>query len=318
MIKSAIVFDSGKMRNVAPEQLSIPAQKGFVWVDIEDPEQEDYDRLKDVLPLHPLAWGSIQDSYARPKLIEFESHLLMVFHEPVLESKSISFSRLGIFLGKNFLVTVHRKSLRCIDSVMQNMDANFSLLKKTPSAVAYLILDLLVDNYFPVIDSLEAKFAEAEDNVLVHHDEKALEKIFLLKRQVLELRKKVVPQRESLSMLSRHDSKMVDPSIGIYFRDIYDHMIRVDEMLDSYRDLMTNLLDAYISVQSNKLNEIIKLLTVISTIILPLTLIVGFYGMNIVFPEVQSLGVNFYYVILVVMAIVTVAMIIYFRRKKWL
>ncbi len=318
MIKSAIVFDSGKMRSIAPEQLSVPAQKGFVWVDVERPEQADYGFLEHLLPLHPLAWQAMQEPYVRPKITVFDEHIFIVFHEPLLEGKAVSFSRLGFFLGKNFLVTVHKKTLRCTDAVLKSLDINSSFLKKGPSYIVYALLDRMVDDYFPLLDSLDNKFDEAESKVLVHHDEKALEKIFTLKREILELRKKAIPQREVLSALSRHDSKTVEPSLIVYFRDVYDHMIRVDEMLDSYRDLVTSLLDAYISVQSNKLNETIKVLTVIATATLPLTLIVGFYGMNITFPELRFFGANSYFFILFIMLLVTIVMAVYFRNKKWL
>jgi len=318
MIQSILKYANNKVNNITSAQLA-ETNKNFVWVDVEDPSKEDFDFLKKHFLIHSLACDQIFDSNLRPKLQDFENHLAITFHEPVQEDKSFFFSRLDIFIGKNFIITLHQGSLPSIDAIKENLSKNPNILKKGPSFMTYTIIDTIVENYFPVLDELDSLADEIEDKVFINYgDKETLKRIFYLKRRLIEFRKRISPEREILSTLSRTDSKIIDSKYSIYFRDIYDHLIRISDMVDIYRDLVTSVLDVYVSVQSNKLNEVMKVLTVIATIMMPLTLITGFYGMNVSFPEIDFFGAYTYYFIFVLMLIVSILLILFFKKKKWL
>ena len=317
MIQSIIVLDSKKVKNITSAQLTDVKGK-FVWIDIENPTDGDFDFLKKHYSLHPLACDTIFDSHLRPKVVEFDSHLLIVFHEPDPQDYGVTFNRVDFFLGKNFLITSHKESVAAIDTVKEILESNPLIMKNGPAFLTHSILDNVVESYFPVLDAMDSATDELEDRIFLKDHDVSLKEIFSLKKQVLELRKKIGPGREVLTILSRHESNLIDKNSIVYFRDVYDHMIRISEMLDLYRDLLTSILDVYVSVQSNKLNEVMKVLTVIATILLPLTFITGFYGMNIAFPEVEYFGVNSYFFIFFLMTLLVVVMISYFKKRKWL
>ncbi|MFH1391261.1 MAG: magnesium/cobalt transporter CorA [Candidatus Diapherotrites archaeon] len=318
MIQSIIVPENGKVKNITSAQLSDVINKTFVWIDVENPKEEDFEFLKKNFPLHPLAADPIFESRLRPKIIDFQQHLLLVFHEPIMEQNKLSFSRVIFFIGKDFLITIHNRSLPSIDAIKELVNNNTNFLKKGPSFLVYNMLDQITDNYFPILDELDDELDNLENKIFLGNEKDTLRKVFSLKRKILEIKRKISPTREVLSSLSRHESKIIDKNALIYFRDVYDHAIRISDTIDIYRDLLTSVLDVYISLQSNKLNEVMKVLTVIATIMMPLTVITGFYGMNIIFPEVGFFKADSYFFILFIMLIISGLMLLYFRKKKWL
>ena len=317
MIKSIFVLEGGKVKDITSAQLQSRKSKGFVWVDIEAPSEDDFEYLNGIFPLHPLACEASLSKNSRPRVTEFDEHLFVVFHEPFKGGKHVSFLQLDFFLGANFLVTTHSKSLVSIDTIKKNFETNPKLFKKGPSFITYYLLDHIVDNYFPIMDEIDQMLDEVEDIVFINNSKGVLNQIFSLRRYVLELRKKVIPEREVLSTLAKFDSKFIDQPSIIYFRDIYDHLIRISEMVDSYRDLLTSVLDIYISTQSKKLNEVMKVLTIIATIFIPLTFVTGLYGMNFrLMPEITwEYG---YPAALLLMALMAIVMIVYFKKKRWM
>ena len=317
MIKSIFQPDGPRVKTLPPEALPVSKSR-FTWVDVESPDENDFSALEKAFPIHHLAKSAVFDRFIRSKVIEFDEHLFIVFHEPVRGKSSLSFPGLGIFLGKNFLITVHNNRMASIDSVRNSVSEEPEIMKRGPSFLAYLILDHIVDGVFPILDDIEREADALEDYVFLGEGADSLSKIFQLKLKLIELRKRIGPEREVLASLSRHDSVFIDPGITIYFQDIYDHMIRVADLVDVYRELLTGILDIHISVQSRRLNEVMKVLTVIATLMLPLTLVTGFYGMNVVFPEVELFGGNSYFFILLLMVIISVLLIAYFRKKMWL
>lgn len=317
MIQSIIFLDSKKVKNITSAQLTDVKGK-FVWIDVENPTADDFTFLKKHFSLHPLACDTVFDSSLRPKLVEFDKHLLIVFHEPDPEDHGLNFNRIDLFVGENFLITSHKESVAAIDAVKETLDSNPGIMKNGPAFLTHNILDNVAESYFPVLDAIDSSTDELEDRIFSKNDNVSLREIFSLKKQILELRKKIGPEREVLTMLSRHELSFIDKNSIIYFRDVYDHLIRISEMLEIYRDLLTGILEVYVSVQSNKLNEVMKVLTVIATILLPLTFITGFYGMNVVFPEVEYFGLNSYFFIFFLMALLVVVMIFYFKKRKWL
>jgi len=318
MIESILVFNNNKVDNVTSARLPDLDKKKIVWVDVQDPSSEDIAFLEKNFILHPLACENATEEKMRDKFTEFDEHAFLIFHEPFSNGKSLSFSRVAIFIGKTFLITVHKKSLMSIDEMKQTIEHDPKIMKKNPAFLAYFILDKAVENYFPIMENLDLKIDELEDLIFANDTNQLLNKIFLTRRQVLELRKKVLPEREVLTSLARFNSKFINEKSSVYFRDVYDHILRFSEMLDSYRDILTSFTDVYVSIQSNKLNEVMKVLTVIATIMMPLTVITGFYGMNIVFPEVEFLGVNSYWWVFVLMSVIAGLLILYFRKKGWI
>jgi len=318
MIQSIFVLNGSKIENITSAQLQEYSGKGFVWVDVEDSVDEDFEYLKNILPLHDLACDIVTRKYSRSKITEFDKHLFMIVHEPFEEGKKVSFLSTAFFIGDKFLVTAHKESLVSIDSVKRNIELNPSVFKRGPAYLVYLIIDGVIDEYFPILDSLDRNLNEVERLVFDNKSKATLTMIFNLRREVLDLRKKVIPAREVLGTLSRFESNYIPHKYSIYYRDLYDHLIRISEMIDAYRDLLTGILDVHISIQSQRLNEVMKVLTVIATIMMPLTLITGFYGMNIIFPDVALLGDNTYWFILIMMSAVVIIMLYYFKNKKWM
>ncbi|MCR4335774.1 MAG: magnesium/cobalt transporter CorA [archaeon] len=318
MIQSIIVQENGKAKNITSAQFLDIKNKTFAWLDIENPTNEDFEFLRKNFSLHPLASDPIFESRLRPKIIDFQQHLLLVFHESIQEQKELSFPRVIFFIGKDFLITVHNRSLPSIDTMKELVNNSPNVMKKGSSFLVYEILDRIVDNYFPILDKLDDELDDLENKMFLDGEKGTLKKVFSLKRKILEIKRKISPSREVLSNLSRHESKIIDKNALIYFRDIYDHTIRISETIDIYRDLLTSILDIHISLQSNKLNEVMKVLTVIATIMMPLTLVTWFYGMNVIFPEVEFLKTDSYFFILFLMLIVSGMLIMYFRKKKWL
>jgi len=291
----------------------------ILWLDLEDPTEDECEVLWEVFDFHPL---TIEDCFIEsfsPKVDDYGRYLFIVVHgvDYSLETEEFRTSELDLYLGEKFLVTFHYKPHRSVASVRVKVNDGAVSLGEGPALVLHRILDALVDNYSPAIENFEKKLDGIEEQIYTGANQELLSRIFTFKREVLHLRRIISPQREIIGRFSRGEFTLIPKELTTYFRDIHDHMVHLADTAEVYREMVIVALDSYLSSINNKLNEVMKTLTVISTIILPLSLIAGIYGMNFRYmPELQwRYG---YFAILGLMLGLGFALFGYFKwKRKW-
>ncbi len=302
-----------------PSQISewVANPDATVWVDILDPDREAIHLLQDEFHFHPLSLEDVVRAHQRPKIDIYASYYFLVFYtiDYPVQGEGLKVAELDMFLGPNYLVTAHAESMRILDEVWARWQRRVEVVGLDVGALLYEILDHSVDDYFPVIDALAEEVEDVEARIFENFDKNALEDIFNLKKEFLTLRRLVAPERDVINVLLRRDPPILPAGSIVFFQDVYDHLIRVLDSTDTYRDLLSSALDAYLSVQSNNLNEIMRRLTVISTIFLPLTFITGFFGMN--FESLPFANAPLMWLVLASTFLVPLAMLLYFRWQGW-
>jgi magnesium transporter len=254
-----------------------------IWIDIQHPEHELIEPLLEVrFGFHELATEDALSLNTLPKYDSFPDYDFFIFRtvDVNVSEHAAETYKIAAFLGRNFLITVHKQALRSLDDVWNRLIADRRLLQRGPDFLLYSIVDGMVDAHFPLVEQIEEAVDDLQDRIFENADESHLDELLHLKRDVNVLRRHSLPQRELLNQISRGDTKFIQQVHLIYFRDVYDHMYRISETIDVDRDQMTGTMDAYLSVVANRTNEIMKVLTIFSAIMLPLTLIAGIYGMN--------------------------------------
>jgi magnesium transporter len=348
----------------------LAAQANVVWLDIQDPAEDDIAILRDVFAFHPLAIEDATRSHERPKVdaysagtarpldsrvqtvlqqidvvqggsgerdaVEAEgaadnglqpteteppahgSYYFVVFYAASYNAQDnhIETQVINLFIGTNYLVTVHQGPMQNVSDTLARWQTPKSPLGLRVSALVWALLDSIVDDYFPLTDQLADRIEDLEDTIFVRFDQKAIEAIFGLKRDLLNLRRVVAPERDVLNVLLRRGLPIFKNKDMAYLQDVYDHIVRVTDSIDTYRDLLSSALDSFLSIQSNNLNQIMKLLTMGSILLMSNALIAGIYGMNFRFmPELgQRWGYPF---ALGLMVVIDVALILFFRSRKW-
>lgn len=291
-----------------------------VWVDIQKPTQTDMQFIGRHFSFHPLAIEDCMTSIQRPKIDRYDNYLFIVLHAAILAPHKDKASSLELdsFIGENYVVTVHLKPIPSVSATWQRCIKHIGIMSRGAAYLFYFLADALVDNYFPILEKLDKEIQKAEDAIFKHADSTVLSKVFDLKENVLILRRILGPQRETMNFIARGGYHPIIPAeLSVYFRDVSDLLARINDNLDTYRDMLTSALDGYMSITSNKLNEIIKVLTIIATIMMPLTLITGIYGMNFRFmPEINwRYG---YFAVMLIMISLAGGMLLFFKKKKWL
>jgi len=294
--------------------------KGLLWVDIEDATNEDTQFLTDVFHFHPLAVADcISKNIHPPKIDQFEDYLFIIFHgiNYNIESDVVETTELCVFLGKNYVVTSHDVPLRSVVSMLERVHANGQPMRRGADMLAHDIIDALVDNIMPTIDELDEKFHGIECEVVEHPRKETLSSIMHFKRSILALNRVMSPQREIVNNLARGDYSLIGKKAQIYYRNIYDHLVRIETLTQGLRDLAESALATYLSSVSNRMNEVMKVLTIFASIFIPLTFIAGVYGMNFAnMPELQwQYG---YFIIWGVIILVGALLVFFFKRRKWL
>jgi magnesium transporter len=296
------------------------------WIELDErtPDAEHF--LAQTLHVHPLAIEDFWGDLGLPKVEDFGDYVQLVMHgirEGDAGSKEIplALAELDVLIGRNFLVThAHDEKVCAITPVQTEIARNARLLKRGPAWVAHAIIDRMVDEYVPLIDRFDDEIEAIEVRVLSGEtagDSVTMARILRIKRSLQMLRRTTMHQREILLRLARAEFDEIPPEAMPFYRDVYDHFARVTELVDSYRELATSLLDAHLSMQSNRMNEVMKRLTVISTIMLPLSVIAGIYGMN--FKLMPELEWEYGYAFAIgLMAAVAVSVLTYFRVKNWI
>ncbi len=308
------------------------------WINIDGLHQMDVlEKLGLCYGIHPLVLEDILTDQ-RPKIEDYDDYIFivlkMLYYDEESDKKTdaeddeddedgmgdtnLDMDQVSMILGPNFIISFKEKEVDVFNPLRDRLrTAKGRIRKQGADYLAYSMIDAIVDHYFLIMEKLGDRFEDLEDAVVSDPEPGILPTIYNLKRDMLFLRKSVWPLREAISKMQRSDSPLVSEAIKIYLRDVYDHTIQVIENIETFRDMSASLLETYLSSLSNKLNEVIKLLTIISTIFIPLTFLAGLYGMNFKFmPELESTWG--YPAVLILMLLVVVVMMVYFRKKEWI
>lgn len=293
----------------------------MTWINIDCLHQVDIlEKIGACYGFHPLVLEDIL-SDQRPKVEDYDDYIFivlkMLYYKKEIEEESINSDQASLILGPNFVVSFTEKEADVFKPLQDRLRTGKGRIRKSGADyLAYSMIDAVVDQYFVVLEKLGEKFEDLEDQIVVNPEPTSLSTIYKMKRDMLFLRKSVWPLREAISSLQRLDSPLISESTKIYLRDVYDHTIQVIENVETFRDMSASLLDTYLSSLSNRLNEVMKVLTVISTIFIPLTFIVGLYGMNFKYmPEIESPWG--YPSVIALMIVVALVMLTYFKKRKW-
>ncbi|WP_379160502.1 magnesium/cobalt transporter CorA [Paenibacillus sp. sgz5001063] len=293
------------------ETLTVPAE-GFYWIDAD---VEDLELLQPLYNLHDLAVEDcLSEEDQRPKLEIYESHYFIVVNSIRFDDEEIFLRALNVFLGRHFIITVTKQKiheLRVLKPVLWEQEVS------EPDRFLYLLIDLVVDNFFSVGDRIEARIEKLEEDILMHTKKSHLSEIIGLRSEILWLKKMLGPQKEVINTLNKKDLRLIDDQLQKYFSDIYENAVKISETFETYRDLMGNLREAYQSSIANRANEIMRVFTAITTIFMPLTVITGIYGMN--FDNIPEIHTRYgYYGVIAVMVTLGCGMLFIFRKKEWL
>ena len=301
----------------------------FLWLDLESATpEESRSILEGVFHFHPLSIEDCIGVSQSPKVEEytpreedqFQPYLFMVIHAVDYNRKDRIFatSELNLFLGKNFLVTYHTVPLRSIHSTEERCIKSTLHVARAPDRVAHAILDTLVDNYKPALDALALEIGELEDEVLKHATPETMNRILQIKKEVLHLRQIIGPQREVLARFARGEFKLIRGHVVPYYRNVYDALFHIGELAQNYGDSLSGILQIYLNMAANQTSEVVKVLTMITILTTPATIIASWYGMNFKhrFPELDWEWS--YPAVLAVTILLTAGTYFYFRKKRWL
>ena len=292
----------------------------ILWIDISAPNKPDIEPLlEEWFGFHELAAEDALSATTLPKYDKYGKYDFFVFRTINLNvaEHGVETLKLACFLGADFLITIHREPHIAIETVWNRLPQDKRIMARGPDFLLYSILDLLVDLHFPLLDEIEERIDEIQELIFSTPSQSLLDELLHLKRDLNVLRRQSLPQRELFNAISRGDAPFIKPDQLIYFRDLYDHMFRIGESIDVERDLAAGTMDAYLSVIANRTNDIMKVLTVFSSILLPINLIAGIYGMN--FAHMPELRWRFGYLwAFGLMATIAVVMLAWFWRRGWL
>jgi magnesium transporter len=297
---------------------------GLLWVDFQGESAEASEVvLRGVFKFHPLA---IEDAIYQthvPKVDEWENYLYIALHAIAFEAQSndLEMIELDVFMGKNFLVTHHDLPIPALTRVWDASQRDERHTKQGADHLLYLLLDELTVDFMKSVEEIDEEIDIIEDQVFEKPDNRIVQHIFGLKRVTLHLRRSLAPMREVLNKLARDDYGMIDSKDRIYFRDVYDHFVRLHDIAESLRDLVSGVLDTYLSVVNNRMNEIMKTLTIITTMFMPISFLAGVFGMNFFLPEQPIstwMELPIFYVVITLFIFVPIGIFIWMRRRGWM
>jgi len=306
-----------------PKECSLVEDKSTVtWINVTGLHQvQVLEELNECFGLHPLVLEDILNTDQRPKMEDYGDYLYIVLKTLFMagdRGDEVESEQVSVILGRNFVLSFQEKESPLFEPIRERLRSGKGRLRKMgPDYLVHAILDAIIDQYFVVLEKLGEKIEFLEEEVVIQPTPTTLQATHQLKREMIFLRKAVWPLREVIGSLERGESSLIKESTVIYLRDIYDHTIQVIDNIETFRDMLSGMMDIYLSSISNRMNEIMKVLTIIATIFIPLTFIVGLYGMN--FKYMPELSWPWGYpLILALMLAVAVFMLSYFRRKKWI
>ncbi|HTL36387.1 MAG TPA: magnesium/cobalt transporter CorA [Kofleriaceae bacterium] len=317
------VVEDGELKTITDcEAMKAAIAKGtHIWIELEAQCAEADDLLVTTLHIHPLTIEDIWATRSQPKLEDYRNYLYLIIHAlKGPKRQGLELVEVDVIIGKTFLIT-HDRVGEVSKQVLADLQRDPTSLVKGPAWVAHMVLDEIVDQYLPVVDELDGAIEGLTNDALTRagtpKGPPVLRRILRYKRLLQNMRRMAIHQREIFLRVGRGEFEEIPRETTPFFRDVYDHFLRINDLVESYRDLVTSALEAYLTVQANRMNEIMKTLTMISTVMLPLTFIAGVYGMNFKhMPETNwLLG---YPMALGLMAVIAVAILWYFRKKRWI
>ena len=291
-----------------------------LWVDVVDPTDADFETLKSEFEFHPLAIEDAQRRHQRAKVDAYDGYCFIAFYclNDDSDSGSIVATQVSIFSGPGYLVTIHDRELELLESLKIRLGhEDLKLNPRSAGFFLYLVLDEIVNDYFPVIDRLSDRIEEIEEQIFGDFKNASQKEVFRLKKDLLSIRRAIAPERDVMHVLVRRENTLFDAETILYFQDVYDHILRSADTIDTYRDLLSSELEAYLSVMSNRMNQIMKTLTASSIILMSMTLVASIYGMN--FDNMPELHWHFGYPWAIgLMLVIGLAVSAAFRRIDWL
>jgi magnesium transporter len=328
MIRSLYRAPDGRLdTDLPPEAFSTALQTpgGLLWVDLEgEPPEVCEPILRDVFGFHPLAIDDALQETHVPKVDDWGEYLCIVLHAVTFEDggqAALDTLELDAFLGKNYVVTHQARSIAAVDRVWSACQRDERRLQRGAAHLLYELADELVADYMPAVERFDEIIDQIEDQVFTSPGSGTLQQMFGLKRALLHLRRIITPQREVLNKLARGDFEVIEARDRVYFRDVYDHLVRLYDLVESLRDLLGGALETYLSVINNRMNEVVKTLTLITTLFMPLSFVAGFFGMNF-FQAAAPLdiwtGKTAFVLTLVILLLTPVGMYLWMRRRAWM
>ncbi len=308
---------SGEIQFSREQVEQLLAGGGFFWLDLDQPNASDFEILSDVFKFHPLAVEDSEQFGQRAKIDDYDDFVFLVVYGAVPDDDRLV--EVHCFYSERFLVTVHRDESPAFAELRRRYAKRNKPIER-PSLLLYRIIDGLVDSFFPILADFDNRIDELESGIFAQADDQQLQEIFQMKRLLVGIRKAVTPQRDTFARMMGGVAELpgLDDEDERYFRDVYDHLIRISDLVDSYRDLLTGAMDVYLSTVSNRLNSVMKQLTIIATIFLPLSWLTGFFGQNFGF-EVRHIADwgTFVGLGLGTELLALAALLVYFKRRGW-
>ncbi|UCG55735.1 MAG: magnesium/cobalt transporter CorA [Phycisphaerales bacterium] len=291
------------------------------WINIDGlHEVQLIEKLGKHYELHPLILEDVVSTWQRPKFEDFEKYVFVVlkmlsYNE---ENRTVEAEQVSLVLGPNFVISFQERVGDVFQSIRERIrNAKGRVRKMGADYLAYALLDAIVDSYFTILEKVGERIEALEEELVAEPTEETLKQIHALKTEMVSLRRSIWPLREVISGIQRSESQLIRETTGLYLRDVYDHTIQIIDTIESFRDMVSGMLDTYLSSLSNRMNNVMKVLTIIATIFIPLTFVAGIYGMN--FEHMPELKWKWgYLAVWMVMGVLAVIMLAYFRRKKWL
>jgi magnesium transporter len=313
-------IEEKQVKDIA-EALEFKKTATVTWINIDGISQTDLiAQVGEHFGIHPLVLEDIANTGQRPKMEDHGEYIYFVLKMLHLdpETGNAWSEQVSLILGANYVISFQETEGDVFDPVRERIRNSGGRVRKMKADyLAYALIDAIADNYFVILETFGDRMEDMEGDLVTNPGPETLKEIHSLKREMIRLRKSVWPLREALSRFERGDSDLVAEATRIYIRDVYDHTIQVIDTVETLRDMISGMLDTYLSSVSNRMNEVMKVLTIIATIFIPITFIAGVYGMNFAFMPELGWRAS-YFVVLGIMAAVAVAMVIYFKRKRWL
>jgi magnesium transporter len=318
----AFVYARGQVRTfegLDPQWLD-PEEPVTFWIDLADPTAEESRILSDFFNFHELAVEDALAAVHHPKIEEYRGYLFIILHGIDFEESQHRFAThdVDFFVGPNFLVTVHDGTSRSIQRMHTVFPRNTKALEEGPASLMHHIVDAMVDNYRPEVDKLEARIDKLERSVVEDPRQRLVDGILALKRDVTALRRITAPQRDVLARLARREFDLIGESVSYRFRDVYDHLVRIEDEALAFQDRISAILEAHLSQTSNRLNEVMKVLAVFASIFGPLTVLTSLYGMNVPLPHLPGGDHAQFWWIVAMMVAIGAGMVWLFRVLRWL
>lgn len=298
----------------------VETEGGLLWVDARSMNNQEIELLRSAFGLHDIAIESVTEEYRRPHLYQFSDHFYvnLTMISPARNESGFEASEIHLFVGAEFIITATKKQpCAPIDNVIEDYKNAPELSSRGVLYAVYLLAEDLVEAYYPVVDKLDDDADKLQDLLLDQADNRSLKRNFDLKDRAFELRKMLSPQRDILNEMARREFPFIKEENRLYFQDVYNRIIRLFDILDTVREILSSNLDIYLSTISNRLNEVMKVLTVFATILMTLSFITGFYGMN--FSSLPWLhSQNGFRNMLIFMGVITAGMLLWFKRRRWI